>query len=471
MAHRELIVAGLSGGVWRATLSGGRLTAELYNAEPRIGAPGGLGGRETQAVGVATQSGRLAWDLARAALRRTTRFDSRLVALSGAAWNEPPEPAPLPAGSPPSATQGTVAAAVLQTIAPSCATPELAILRTSGAIDPNSTIGPQTFDQLVDWVATNLVPGGVPFRQQIINALNGLKDNNTLSESMRERLFNEVKREVMTSGYGRRDAQWALQSAIGRARRFIYIETPGFTPTQRDYAADSLPVPPYAADLQAALASRLNAAPGLHVIICTPRDPDFGPGYEPAAAYEAQKRRQSILDLPTANAPSGSRVVAFHPVGFPGRPSRLEATVVIVDDVWALIGACTWRRRGLTLDGATDVVLTDMDLVDGGCPSLRDFRRTLLAARLGVPSTSPSGFGSMPNPTFVRLADGVESLYVVREQLIADGLGRVERLWNGMSPGVTPIAALSQNLADPDGEEFDLAGTLALSSIAGLNAF
>jgi hypothetical protein len=471
MAHRELIVAGLSGGTWRAVLSGGRLTAELHGAGPRIGAPGGLGGRETQAVGLAAETGRLAYDLGRAAFRRTTRFDARVVELANARWNEPAEPAALPAGTPPSTTQGTIAAAALQTIAPACATPELHVLRTAGVIDPDSTTRPQTFDELVDWVEANLVPAGIPFRQQIVNALNGLKDDTTLSESTQERLFNEIEREIMTSAYGRRDAQWALLDAIGRARRFVYIETPGFAPTQRDYAATSDPVPPYAGDLLAALSSRLNAAPGLHAMICTPRHPDFAPGYEPAAAYEAQARRTRILALPTANAVDGSRVVAFHPVGFPGRPSRLEATVVIVDDVWAMIGACTLRRRGLTLDGSTDVALTDMDLVDGACPSLRDFRRGLIASRLGVAPTSASLFGPMPDPTFVRLADGVEAFHAIREQLRAGGLGRIERLWTGVTPGATPITPLDQRLADPDGEEFDLVGTLALSGIASLGSF
>lgn len=471
MAHRELIVAGQTGGTWRAVLSAGRLSGELHNAGARIGAPGGPGGRETQAVGVGARSGRLAFDLARAAFRRTTNFPARIAALANAAWNEPAEPAALPAGSPQTATQGTFAAAALQTIAPACQTPELHLLRTAGVIDPNSTTRPGSFDELVDWVEANLVPGGVPFRQQIINALKSLKDNSAVSESDKERLFNEAEREVMTSAYGRRDAQWALLDAIGRARRFIYIETPGFTPTQRNYAGEGLAVPPYAGDLIAALANRLNQAPGLHVTICTPRAPDFAPGYEPAAAYEAERRRTAILGLPTANAASGSRVVAFHPVGFPGRRSRLEATVVIVDDVWALVGACTLRRRGLTLDGSTDLVLTDTDLVDGVCPTLRDFRRALVADRLGVPPTTSSPFGTMPNPTFVRLADGLEAFHAIREQLVAGGLGRIDRLWTGETPGVSPITPLSQNLADPDGEEFDLFGTLALSGLASLSSF
>ena len=462
MAHRELIVAGQAGGTWRAVLSGGRLAPELHSALARLGAPGGLGGRETQAVGVAADGGRLAWDLGRAAFRRTTRFDTRMSEIGNARWDQP-----AVATSP----LGTMAGVALQTIAPSCATPELAVLRVSGAIDPGSTTRPRNFDDLVDWVEDNLVPAGVPFRQEIIDALSGLRDDDSLSESARERMFEEAEREVMTSAYGRRDAQWALRDAIGRARRFIYIETPGFTPTQHDQAAAGDPVPPYAANLVAALASRLNAAPGLHVAICVARDPDFAPGYEPAAVYETTARRKAILGLPTASSPEASRVVAFHPVGFPGRRSRLESTVVIVDDVWALVGACTLRRRGLTLDGSTDMALTDMALQEGVCPSLRSFRRALVADRLGIPATSASPFGLMPDARFVRFADGVEAFGVIREQLLAGGLGRIERLWSGVTPGVTPIAPLDQRLADPDGEEFDLVGTLALATLAAQSRF
>jgi hypothetical protein len=462
MAHRELIVAGQTGGTWRAVLSGGRLASELHSAAARLGALGGLGGRETQAVGVAADGGRLAWDLGRAAFRRTTRFDTRMGEIANARWDEP-----TAATSP----LGTMAGVALQTIAPSCATPELAVLRATGAIDPDSTTRPQNFDALVDWVNDNLVPAGVPFRQKIIDALTDLKDDNALSESTRERLFNEAEREVMTSAYGRRDAQWALLDAIGRARRFVYIETPGLTPTQRDYTAAAEPVPPYAADLIAALATRLNAAPGLHIAICVPRNPDFAPGYEPAATYEAAARRAAILGLPSASSPDASRVVAFHPLGFPGRRSRLESTVVIIDDVWALVGACTLRRRGLTLDGSTDLALTDMTLEEGICPSLQTFRRTLIADRLGIPATSTSAFGVMPDPRFVRLADGTQTVALIREQLLSDGLGRIERLWSGVTPGTTPITPLDQRLADPDGEEFDLIGTLALATLAAQSSF
>jgi hypothetical protein len=463
MAHRELIVAGLAGGTWKSVLSAGRLAAELHSAVARTGAPGGRGGRETQAVGLATASGPLAYDLARAALRRTMSIAERMMELVDGDWDAPDEPAALAAGAAATETQGTVAAAALQTLAPGCATPEFYGLRGEAIFEPDSPNRPHTFGDLVDKV-TPLIPARFPRRKDIVKAMDDQKEN-----PQAVRLFDELEREIMTSMWGRRDTQWALLDAIGRARRFVYIETPGFLPTQKDYAGAGQAVPAYAADLVGALAGRLNAAPGLHVMICTPRHPDFGPGYEPAAAYEAQTRRAAVLGLPTANAVEGSRVVAFHPVGFPGRPSRLEATVVVVDDVWALVGACTLRRRGLTLDGSTDVVLTDMDVVNGACPSLRDFRRALLADRLGVaPSTAAGPFGVMPDASHVRLADGVEAFYVIREQLRAGGLGKIERLWTGITPGAAPTAPLSQDLADPDGEEFPLLAALALGTLASL---
>jgi hypothetical protein len=92
---------------------------------------------------------------------------------------------------------------------------------------------PANFNDPVDMIGNNLIPAGIPFRTEIINAPNNIKNNSTLDESKRERLFNELYREVMSSCYGRRDAQWALRDAILAARRFIYIESPRFASTHR----------------------------------------------------------------------------------------------------------------------------------------------------------------------------------------------------------------------------------------------
>ena len=52
-------------------------------------------------------------------------------------------------------------------------------------------------------------------------------------------------------------------------------------------------------------------------------------------------------------------------------------------------------------------------------------------------------------------------------------VGKIDRLWNGELPGVTTIPpdSVSFDLTSPGGLEFDLAGALALSVLAGLNAF
>lgn len=466
MARRELLVAGLTlatGGAWKSVIAAGRLTPESISAQLRLGAPGSPGGRETQVVGVSTQNGLLAYDLARMALRRTDNIVTRLTELADTKWDEPLTPSPLASGAPPTANSGTMIGAVLQTIAPFCETPELHVLRS--LIDPDSTTRPKTWDELVDWVSASLVPSGIPFRQDIINKLNELKGN-----AKGERLFNETEREIMSAGWGRRDAQWSLKDAIGSARRFIYIESPGFAMTQKEYGTDD--VPTFAVDLFDSLSSRLIAMPGLRVIFCAPKFADYPAGYEPLAANEVADRRTRILALPTASNPnpSASRVMAFHPIGFPGRASRIETTVVIVDDIWAMVGSSTFRRRGLSFDGGSDVVFSDMEIDDGVSPAINMFRRKLMADRLGLP---PTTFPQMPNANEIQLRDGVEAFHAIRAILIAGGLGRIECLWNGVTEGVPtiPPTSVSNELTNPDGEEFDLVSTLAIAGLSSLDRF
>lgn len=464
MARRDLVVAARSGTTWSAVVSGGRLTPELHHASPRIGAPGGLGGRETQAVGAATSGGRLAFDLARAAFRRTTNVISRLDALTGATWDEPA-----------AATGGGFAGAVLQTVAAACESPELALLRTAGIVDPDSTNLPRTFDELVDaaqqWLQQLVAGTGVPAAlstraTQLIDKLDELKDNAPVDESRKERIFNEILREVAASGWGRRDSQWALAAALGRAERFVYVETPGVAPT-----AAPATVEPYARDLFEVLAARMTANPALHVVVCTPAEPDYPFGFNPFSDDERAKRRTALLGLPTANVADavGNRVVAFHPVGFPGRPSRLESTTVIVDDVWALVGSSTLRRRGLTFDGSTDLVVTGQDLVEGRSPAIASLRRSLQASRLGITVPAPAATGPVPLPSssFVRLADGVEAFHEIREMLRGGGQGRITRLSPAEPVGRPPTSPEpDMDVVNPDSETYDLVQSLVTLAFA-----
>lgn len=462
MARRDLLVAGQTGSTWRGVLGAGALTPDLHSSDQRLGAPGSPGGREAQSAGIATANGRLAYDMARMALRRTDGFMTRITQLATDGWNEPPA---LDADD---ANAGAFAGALLQTVAPLCETPEFSLLKPLVEARINNI--PRSLDAVVDLLISlvndlrNSV-AGLPGLTAIVDAvldpivaqIEGLKDNDTLSESTAERLYTETLRELSASIYGRRDAQWALQSAIADARRFIYIETNGLAPTRRDYGAES--VPPYAVDLFQVLANRLAEAPGLHVILCVPKYPDFAAGYEPFAAREVIERRTAVLDLPP------ERVVAFHPIGFPGRASQVEHTTVIVDDLWALVGSSTLRRRGLTFDGGSDLVFTDRNRVRGVSPAIGALRRSLLATRLGVSAHGVDNAGQpLPEPSFVRLGDGVDAFHLTREMLVAGGQGKIARLWNGRTPGVPAIdpATVPSEVANPEGVEFNLQATLAL---------
>jgi hypothetical protein len=465
MARRELIVAGLTGTTWSSVLSGGRLAPELHNASPRIGAPGGRGGRETQTVGVSTSGGRLAFDLARAAFRRTTSIVNRLDVLATAVWDEPA-----------ASTTGPFAGAVLQTVAASCESPELGLLRTTGILDPSSPTLPRTFDELVtkakEWlqelVAGASLPSALATRATtLIDKLDDLRDDAPADESRKERLFNEILREIAASGWGRRDAQWALAGAFARAERFVYIETPGVGQTAVPATTEA-----FARDLFEVLSARMAANPALHVVVCTPEVPDYPFGFNPFTDDELSRRRAAILGLPTANVADavGNRVVAFHPVGFPGRPSRLESTTVIVDDVWAMVGASTLRRRGLSFDGATDLVLTGQDLVEGRSAAIAALRRSIQASRLGitVPAAASSGVPPLPSSSFVRLADGVEAFHEIREMLRGGGLGRITRLTPADPVGRPPTTPTPDpDVVNPDSETYDLVRTLVTLAFAG----
>ena len=455
MARRELLAAGLNGSAWTAAISGGRLAKEAVCTLPRIGEPGGFGGRETSFTGVASTGGRLAYDIARHALRRSQNVVSRVVTLAGSSWALPAEPTAVPVGQQPGTSNGTFAGAVLQNVAPYCETPELHDILANN---------PTAIDNAIDSLINNqtILPNSLPNQQDIVNALNSLKSNPPAGTPTPTNtgllIAQDLIRELSSSAFGRRDSQWALAGAIATARHFIYIETPGFCST----ADTSTSLTNWAADLIAKLNARMLALPGLRVIICVPKYPDFAPGYEGMAAYEAQDRYKIIVGDPSQHPAVASllptaQTVAFHPIGFPGRYSRIENTVVVVDDCWMLIGGSSFRRRGLTFDGSSDIVFTDAQIVNGKSTSIRDFRRTLLASRLGIPS-------DQEHPSFVQLIDGQQCFQLIRQTLQGGGLGRIDRLWNGQTPHVTPATPLPIAQSNPDGRDFD-AATAALVAI------
>ena len=450
MARRELLVAGLQSNAWTGVIGGGRIAQETVSAATRIGVPAGFGGRETSITGATTHGGILAYDIARNAFRRTKDILTRVSELSNSQWNVPTEPAAVDIGQSPSANNGTFAGAVLQTIAPFCETPELYAAWAVG-VNVNTAI---------QYVIDHFIPSGLPLRSQVVSALQGLQTNPAPPEAAKEdsaeqRIAVELEREVTSVYYGRRDAQWALKSALQTARHLIYIETPGFATTSAAIFAE------YAADLIVLLKNQLGSRPGLRLIICVPKVPDFSPGYEGMSAYEILDRL-SIIKGRTGTSPvtplPATQTVLFHPIGFPGRYTRVETNVVIIDDVWAMVGGATIRRRGLTFDGSSDLVLTDTLLEDGRSTAIRDFRRNLLANRLGV-KPDPS------QPSFVALSEASTAFNFVRDVVAAGGLGDVSPVWDGTTPGLDPTTPLTVDQANPEGREFDYATAVIIAAL------
>lgn len=409
---------------WDAVLTNGWLDRRSLRADARLGNPGNPAGPEERVVGVRTTAGRLAHDIGRATLRRTKHLIPRLIELDNNSFNTP------------AAGTGTVAGALLQTIAPFCENPELAVLNN-----------PSTLPS--DW------NGVVALINSIIPGAGSLIPS---TPAAGDRWAAEVKRDAMAAKHGRRDAQWALRWQIGHARTLIYIESALFGPSAESGVGD------HGYDFVADLVARLGAAKGLHLIISVPRLPPFGPGYE-GWAKRFHELRNTALDQLIAAAPK--RVLVFHPVGFPGRPEVQRGNVVIVDDVFAMIGSSTLSRRGLTFDGGLDVALLDRDLRDGASVRIRDFRRALMALTLGK---TPPAAGDTPDPGWVRLGSMLGAFAQFREVLIDhEGEGLIQQLFRG--PGDDEVLAQSRAIADPEGRDFNgalVAGSALAAALATL---
>jgi hypothetical protein len=120
----------------------------------------------------------------------------------------------------------------------------------------------------------------------------------------------------------------------------------------------------------------------------------------------------------------------------------IETNVVVIDDIWAMIGGCTIRRRRLTFDGSSDLVFTDTLIENGRSAAIRDYRRALLANLPGIPIDSAQ-------PSYVALSDANTAFGVVRDALSGGGLGKISTIWDGTTPGLTPASPLSVDEANP----------------------
>lgn len=183
-------------------------------------------------------------------------------------------------------------------------------------------------------------------------------------------------RRALAAARGLQEGAVALSSAFARAEDLVYIETP---------ALDLLPIGPDDDRLQPlqALADRLAAQPGLCAVVCVPIDTFVGAPKD-FTRVRAETLKGALVALAAA-APG--RFASFCPNAGAGRSLRLATTTVIVDDVFALVGSTPLSRRGLSFDSSLSAALFDEQNARGRGQSLTRLRRSLLSARLGLPST------------------------------------------------------------------------------------
>jgi hypothetical protein len=417
--------------VWSAVLSGGRFTWETRSASPDHGSPGNPAGPDAHISGLGV-AGQLAYDLAFHALKRCQSLVPTgssslgwLMQSAGNNWNVPPADAAPAAGAP------FLAGAMLETISAVTDSPELSLLPIPADTD--------TIQSLVDTIVTAL---GQP-----AGSFTGSFDNE-------ERIRRQLQREIATAKRGQRDAMWSLARAVTEAREYVWIESPTFLHTAYGAGATA---DPNLFDLTALLRARVVANPLLKVMICVPRQPDFAAGKPPFVRAAYRDRKAALEDLISADP---DRVAAFHPIGFPGRDSVGRSTIVLVDDAYAMVGTSHWRRRGMTFDGGCDVALLDRRLNDRGSgATLAEFRQSLMASRLGIPTaTTPANASAL----WTRLAEPESAFDVLRDLLRQGGLGRCSPVYAG--PTDTSVIPETTDKTDPNG----LAGPSLMALLGGL---
>jgi hypothetical protein len=416
--------------LWQAVLSGARWAAESRSAQHADGNPGNPAGPDVHAPGVAV-TGALAYDLALHALKRAQPLIPLPASNAGTVlgWVVTSSGDNFDIPSDAANAVNTGSGVLLESIAVGCETPWLANFAPP---PPGNTI-----NQMIQNAATAI---GVPTPALTVNVNN------------EPRLQREVRREFFAAKQGFRDAQWSLRRAFAEARELVYIESPQFARTARP----SGPPQPFEVDLVAELATRLAAQPNLRVIVCTPRLSDFADSYKTFHRQHYAARMEAFSSL---QAVAKDRVLLFHPVGFPGRTAYIRTTSVIVDDVWCLVGATHFRRRGMTFDGSAAIASFDRQITDGYSTKVRNYRRALMAATMNIPAPAA---GQPLSGEWVRLGRPVSAFDVVNDLLAQGGYGRVQSIWPG--PPDNSVLAAQDSVADPDGSN----GVTMFNTLAGM---
>ncbi|HET9691162.1 MAG TPA: phospholipase D-like domain-containing protein, partial [Acidimicrobiales bacterium] len=170
---------------------------------------------------------------------------------------------------------------------------------------------------------------------------------------------------------GERSIDYAYRKVLKRARRLIYLE-------------DQYLWAPFVADL---LADALNDNPELRLIAIVPRYPDK----EGTARWPSLVGRRAAIEV--CRAAGGDRFAIYDVENPAGAPVYVHSKVVVVDDVWAMVGSDNLNRRSWTHDSELSCAVLDASRDhrqpvdpagegDGARVFARDLRLTLTAEHL-----------------------------------------------------------------------------------------
>ncbi|MDX6229869.1 MAG: hypothetical protein QOI76_3259 [Frankiales bacterium] len=171
--------------------------------------------------------------------------------------------------------------------------------------------------------------------------------------------------------FGERSIAAAYRKVLRRAHRLIYIED--------QYL--------WAPGIARLLARALAADPALHLVAVVPRWSDK----EGRQALPSLLGREQAIDV--CRTAGGERFAIYDVENHAGTPVYVHAKVVVVDDVWAMVGSDNLNRRSWTHDSELSCAVLDATLDpreppdpaglgDGARVFARDLRLTLLREHL-----------------------------------------------------------------------------------------
>jgi phosphatidylserine/phosphatidylglycerophosphate/cardiolipin synthase-like enzyme len=139
---------------------------------------------------------------------------------------------------------------------------------------------------------------------------------------------------------GERSIAAAYRKVLGRAHRLIYIED--------QYL--------WAPGIARLLGRALAGDPGLHLVAVVPRWADK----DGKAAKPSLLGREQAIDV--CRAAGGNRFAIYDVENHAGTPVYVHAKVVVIDDVWAMVGSDNLNRRSWTHDSELSCAVLDETL-------------------------------------------------------------------------------------------------------------